>query len=80
MRIAFFCILISLIAALGVFARAAFRSPKKIGRAVAYMLCALVPPMIGNGIIIISSNQFLSTIGYETLGRMLQTRDKTQSP
>ena len=36
--------------------------------------------MIGNGIIIISSNQFLSTIGYETLGRMLQTRDKTQSP
>lgn len=64
MRIAFFCILISLIAALGVFARAAFRSSKKIGRAVAYMLCALVPPMIGNGIIIISSDRFLSTIGY----------------
>jgi len=63
-RIVYFCIFIALIIALGVLAKSAFRSPKKIGKAVGYMLCALIPPMIGNSIIIISSNQLLSTIGY----------------
>ncbi|MBR3017840.1 MAG: diguanylate cyclase [Clostridia bacterium] len=64
MRIAFFCIMIALASALGFLAKAAFRSPKKIGNAVAHMLCALIPPMIGNAIIVISSSQSLSTIGY----------------
>lgn len=64
MRIAFFCVLIALTAALGILAKAAIRSPKKIGRAVARMLCALIPPMIGNAIIIISANRSLSTFGY----------------
>ena len=58
----FYC----LIAALGLCVRAALRSSKAIGRPVALLLTALIPPLIGNSIIIISGNKALSTVGYYT--------------
>ena len=64
MRIAVCVVFYVLIAALGVCARTAFRSTKAIGRPVAFLLVALIPPLIGNSIIIISGNKALSTVGY----------------
>ncbi len=64
MRIAFFAVLIAMIIALGVCAKKAHRSHKAIGRYVTGLLCALIPPVIGNAIIIISGHQTVSTIGY----------------
>ena len=53
-----------MIAALGYCARNALRSRKSAGRAVGILLCALIPPVIGNSIIIISGNKLVSTVGY----------------
>lgn len=63
-RIAFFVIFLALIVALAYCARSAKRSRKAIGRSVALMVLALIPPVIGNSIIIISGSQTLSTVGY----------------
>ena len=64
MRIAFSVILIALIAALGYCQRKAKHSPRAIGASVAMLIASLIPPMIGNMVIIASSNRTLSTIGY----------------
>lgn len=63
MRIAFTIIFFCLILALLYCAHVARRSGKPISTAVMHMLLALVPPVIGNLILIISTNQTLSTIG-----------------
>ena len=39
------------------------KSKKIIGRPVSHMIGALIPPVVGNMIIILSSNQILSKIG-----------------
>ena len=63
MRIAFSVIFILLIAALGVCRVKARRSRKAIGPSVALLDAALIPPLIGNLIIIVSTGKTLSTIG-----------------
>ena len=63
MRIAFSVIFILLIAALGVCRVKAGRSRKAIGPSVALLDAALIPPLIGNLIIIASTGKTLSTIG-----------------
>ena len=64
MRAAFFIIFSALVVTFGICASKAVRSPKSIGRAVGLLLCALIPPVIGNAIIIISGDKTLSTVGY----------------
>ena len=64
MRAAFFIIFSALVVTFGICASKAIRSPKSIGRAVGLLLCALIPPVIGNAIIIISGDKSLSTVGY----------------
>ena len=64
MRIAFFAIFIAMIASLAFCARSALRSRKSAGRAVGILLFALIPPVIGNSVIIISGNKLVSTVGY----------------
>ena len=63
MRLAFTIIFSLLILALICCAHVARRSNKPIGKPVMHMLLALLPPVIGNLILIISTNQTLSTIG-----------------
>ena len=63
MRILFSIILLCLIAALLSCARVARRSGKSIAPSVMYLLLALVPPMAGNLILIISTRQSLSVLG-----------------
>lgn len=64
MRIAFFVILIAMSAALGYCAINAFLSRKSVGRAVGLLLCALIPPVVGNAIIVFSGDRALSTFGH----------------
>ncbi len=63
MRIAFSILFILLIAALVVCQSKARRSNKAIGTAVALLIRALIPPVIGNLIIISSTGKSLSTVG-----------------
>lgn len=63
MRVLFCVIFASLIVALGSCAHIAGTSRKTIGKAVRYMLLALIPPIIGNLIIIASTNRLLSLLG-----------------
>lgn len=63
MRTAFAVIFVILIAALSVCANIGHRSKKKIGRSVALISASLIPPVIGNLIIIVSQNRLASTIG-----------------
>ena len=63
MRIAFSIIFLLLIIGLGICHNKAMRSRKRIGPAVAAMVGALIPPVIGNLIIISSTDRTLSTIG-----------------
>ena len=63
MRIAFSVILAVLVAALLYCSVIARRSTKDIGKPVAHLLLALLPPLIGNLILIASTNQALSTVG-----------------
>ena len=53
-----------LIAALAICSAMARRSHKRIGRSVALLTSCLIPPVIGNLIIIASSNPLLSNVGY----------------
>ncbi len=63
MRIAFSILFILLVVALGVCYVKARRSPKAIGYSVALLLGAIIPPLIGNLIIISSTGKALSTVG-----------------
>ena len=63
MRIALSVIFAVLILILGVCSFFAFRSKKPIGKAVAILLVALMPPVLGNLFIIASPNLYLSTAG-----------------
>lgn len=42
----------------------AHRSPKAIGKSVARLMAALIPPVAGNLILILSTSEKLSTVGY----------------
>ena len=53
-----------LVAALIICQRIANRSKKSISKSISFLLAALIPPVIGNLIIIASESQGLSTIGY----------------
>ena len=64
MRVAFPVIFFGLIVALIVCAVFARRTRKSIGRPVMFLLLALIPPMIGNLILIVSTNRALSAVGY----------------
>ncbi len=64
MRTAFSVIFIALIVALIRCHRSAHRSNKAIGASVALMIGALIPPLIGNLIIVASSWEKVSTVGY----------------
>ena len=63
MRIGFAVIFISMIIVLNVCMVKARRSRKAIGPSVAFLLAALVMPVIGNLIIIISTEQHISEVG-----------------
>ena len=63
MRLAFSIIFVLLIAALGLCYIRARRSRKAIGKTVALLDGALIPPVIGNLLIIASTGKTLSTIG-----------------
>ena len=63
MRSLFTILFIILIAALLICVAAAKRSHKAIGSYVAFLICALIPPVTGNLIIISSEDQLLSTVG-----------------
>ena len=64
MRIGFSLLFTILIGSLVACAFMAYRSHKSIGRSVALLMCALIPPVIGNLVIIVSTNELLSTFGY----------------
>ena len=64
MRIAFSVLYSLFIAAFAICIHFARKSHKSSGKSVALLLTALIPPMVGNLIIIISSNQSASTVGY----------------
>ena len=63
MRIAFSILFSILIGALAVCAVYARRSHKAIGKAVSFIDLALIPPVIGNLVIIASGSKIISTIG-----------------
>lgn len=63
MRIGFSVVLILLIVAMLACTIIARRSKKRIGKSVSNMLGFLIPPITGNLIIILSTNELLSTIG-----------------
>ena len=64
MRIAISAVFTLLIAALVVCAFLSKRSKKGIASSVRFLINSLIPPLIGNLIIILSSNKILSEIGY----------------
>lgn len=64
MRIIFVIIFSILVLALGVCTIFAARSEKRIAKSVTRLLVALIPPVIGNSIIIISSTPILSAVGW----------------
>ena len=66
MRLTFAIIYILLIILLGVFGVISNRSTKKIGLAVSYLLFTFIVSITGNLIIVLSQNEFLSTIGSYT--------------
>ena len=63
MRIALSIIFIVLILILGACCFFAFRSHKQIGKSVALLMIALMPPVLGNLFIISSPYVVLSTLG-----------------
>ena len=62
-RVLFSIIFVVLILALGNCAQTAFHSHKAIGRSVALLLIGLIPPVIGNLVIISSTYKLGATIG-----------------
>ncbi|MDO4798093.1 MAG: diguanylate cyclase [Coriobacteriales bacterium] len=66
MRVAYTIILFLLVLVLLLCAFVAHRSQKPIAKSLTRLLLALVPPIIGNLILVFSSNQLLSTVGCYT--------------
>ena len=64
MRLTFGILFSAIIIAMAVCARIAKNSGKRMGFAAACLLAALILPMAGNGIIIVSGNRTLSLIGW----------------
>ena len=64
MRIKIAVILIILIAMLIACAIKAARSEKSIGRSVSILLCSIIPPVFGNFLIMITTNQLVAYTGY----------------
>ena len=62
-RLPFGIILFGLAVALFICSLKALKSPKALGKPVSGMIGSLIPPVIGNMIIILSSNHLLSTFG-----------------
>lgn len=63
MRVALSITFVVLTVALGVCAFFAYRSKKPVGRPVAYLISALIPPIIGNLFIISAPIEYLSVVG-----------------
>ena len=63
MRMIFGAIFILLVLVLAICARIASASLKPIGKQVAWLLVALIPPVIGNFLIIVSGTELPATIG-----------------
>ncbi len=63
MRMIFGAIFILLVLVLAICARIASASLKPIGKQVAWLLVALIPPVIGNCLIIVSGTELPATIG-----------------
>ena len=63
MRIAFAVIFILLSLTLGICVCMARRSYRKIGKTVSVLVGFLIPPMLGNLLIVLSGNQTIATIG-----------------
>ena len=57
-------ILIVLIAMLIACAIKAARSEKSIGKSVSILLCSIIPPVFGNFLIMITTDQLVAYIGY----------------
>lgn len=66
MREVFAIIYIVLIVLLGLFGVISKKSSKAIGKAVSYLLFTFIVPIAGNLILVLSENEFLSTIGSYT--------------
>lgn len=64
MRIEFTIIFSLLILILTVCTVSSMQSKKIIGKSVAFLVCSLIPPVIGNLIIICSTDKFPSMLGY----------------
>lgn len=64
MRIEFTIIFSLLIIILTVCTVSSMQSKKIIGKSVAFLVCSLIPPVIGNLIIICSTDKFPSMLGY----------------
>lgn len=64
MRVEFTIIFSLLILILTVCTISSMRSKKIIGKSVAFLVCTLIPPVIGNLIIICSTDRFPSMVGY----------------
>ncbi|MBO7701923.1 MAG: diguanylate cyclase [Eggerthellaceae bacterium] len=64
MRIVFSIIFACLIVALLYCSAVANRSTKSIGKSVRLLLLALIPPLVGNLVLVASTNQTLSTVGF----------------
>ncbi|MBO7703681.1 MAG: EAL domain-containing protein [Solobacterium sp.] len=64
MREAFSLLFLVLAGALAVCSFFAFRSPREIRHAVAFLLLALIPPVIGNMIIVYTGDETIAKAGY----------------
>ena len=62
-RLPFGIILFGLAVALFICGLKAFKSPKALGKPVSEMIGSLITPVLGNMIIILSSNRLLSFFG-----------------
>ncbi|MBR6897637.1 MAG: EAL domain-containing protein [Lachnospiraceae bacterium] len=63
MRIVFAAILGISVILLSICSRMARRSSRMIGRAVGFLECALIPPIIGNAVIIVTDLELVAVIG-----------------
>lgn len=66
MRLTFAIVLGVIILAVAICAFFSYRSKKQIGKSVGFMLLALIPPVLGNLLIMVSQIEELSYIGYYT--------------
>ena len=64
MRSVFSIVFTALILALGISTSIALCSPKKIGKWVALLNAALIPPVLGNLMIVSTAYQFVAVLGY----------------